>query len=94
MNKEKIIIILIIVEILMSLITTIFYKVDKVKAKNGKWRTKEKTLLLLPWLMGGIGGFVGIYVIRHKTNHWYFVVNNFVALVVQFAIFSSVIILL
>ena len=94
MTKENIILILIVFEILMSFITAIFYKIDKSKAKKGKWRTKEKTLLLLPWLLGGIGGFIGIYVIRHKTNHWYFVLNNFIALVIQFAIFASVIILL
>lgn len=29
--------------------------IDKYKAKKGKWRTKEKTLLMLVILGGGIG---------------------------------------
>ena len=41
MTKENIILILIVFEILMSFITAIFYKIDKSKAKKGKWRTKE-----------------------------------------------------
>lgn len=94
MDKEKILFVLIVLEILMSLVTLIAYKVDKVKAKRGSFRTKEKTLLIMPWLMGGIGGFMGVYVVRHKTKHWYFVMNNVLALIVQFAIFASVIILL
>ena len=93
MDKELIISILFIAEIVMSFITLLAYKIDKVKAKKSKYRTKEKTLLILPWLMGGIGGFMGVYVVRHKTKHWYFVMNNVLALIVQFSIFASIIIL-
>ncbi|MDE7264243.1 MAG: DUF1294 domain-containing protein [Anaeroplasmataceae bacterium] len=78
----------------MSIITAILYKHDKLMAKKGLWRTKEATLLLLPWLMGGLGGFVGIYAVRHKTQHWYFPLNNVLALVVQASIFISLAILL
>lgn len=94
MDKERLLLILIILEVFMSLMTMIFYKVDKTKARQGKWRTKEKTLLILPWLMGGFGGFVGIYGIRHKTRHWYFVMNNVFALIVQISIFISIYILM
>lgn len=93
-NKEIILIVLIIAEVVMSLVTVIAYKNDKVRAKKGLWRTKESVLLLLPWLMGGLGGFMGIYSIRHKTQHWYFPLNNVLALIVQASIFISVAILL
>lgn len=93
-TKTQIIVILAIIEVIMSLITLIAYKVDKQKAKAGKWRTKEKTLLILPWLLGGIGGFLGIYAVRHKTQHWYFVLNNVVALIAQFSLFACLVILL
>ena len=93
-NKNKILVILLIAEIVMSIITLAFYKIDKQKAKSGKWRTKEKTLLALPWLMGGIGGIIGIYGVRHKTNHWYFQLNNVLALIVQFSAFACIYIMM
>lgn len=93
-NKEVILIVLGITEIVMSIITAIAYKHDKVMARKGLWRTKEKTLLILPWLMGGIGGFLGIYAVRHKTHHWYFPLNNMLALIAQASIFISIAILL
>ena len=86
--------ILIVIEIFMSIVTILLYSIDKKRAIKNKWRIKEAVLLIFPWLMGGIGGFVGIYGIRHKSKHWYFVLNNFVAIVAQFALFSSIIILL
>ena len=89
-NKDRFLVSLLIAEIVMSIVTLLAYKIDKTKAKKGKWRTKEKTLLILPWLMGGIGGVLGIYSVRHKTNHWYFPLNNVLAIIVQFAIFAYI----
>lgn len=93
-NKDNLLLVLVIAEIVMSIITLLAYKIDKQKAKSGKWRTKEKTLLILPWLMGGIGGLIGIYGVRHKTNHWYFPLNNVLAIIVQFAVFACIFILM
>ena len=93
-NKETLLVILFIAEFVMSVITLFAYKIDKSKAKKGSWRTKEKTLLILPWLMGGLGGIIGIYGVRHKTNHWYFPLNNVLALIVQFAALISIYILM
>lgn len=93
-SKELVISILAIIEIVMSLITAIAYKVDKKRASKRQWRIKEATLLILPWLMGGLGGFIGIYTVRHKTQHWYFPLNNVLALIVQAALFISLSILL
>ncbi len=70
----------------MSIITLCAYYFDKQKAIKGKWRTKEKTLLLLSALFGSIGGLFSLYVIRHKNKHWYFVLTNVVAFVVHVAI--------
>ncbi|MCM1131641.1 MAG: DUF1294 domain-containing protein [Roseburia sp.] len=93
-NKELLLLGLAIVEVMMSFITAIAYKRDKMLAKRGLWRTKEKTLLILPWFMGGIGGFLGIYAVRHKTQHWYFPLNNMLALIMQVSLFISLAILL
>lgn len=66
--------------VLMTLITAVAYGWDKRKAISGKWRTKEKTLLLMSLLGGALGGFYGLYVLRHKNKHWYFVAVNIIGL--------------
>lgn len=45
----------------------LMYGADKHFAKKGKWRTKEKTLIMSAFLLGGIGAFVGMRVFKHKT---------------------------
>ena len=45
---------------------------DKAKAKAEAWRIPEKTLLGLAVFGGSPGVWLGMYVFRHKTKHWYF----------------------
>lgn len=59
----------------MSVISFIMYGIDKRKAQKGKWRTKEKTLILSMWFGGTYGGILGMYIFRHKTKKWYFWLN-------------------
>lgn len=65
---------------LMTLLTMGAYYIDKRKAIKGTWRTKEKTLLLMSIFGGSLGGLIGLYVFRHKTKHFYFVLANFFGL--------------
>ncbi len=51
----------------MSVITFIVFGIDKLKAKKGKRRIKEKTLIWLCVFGGALGGFIGMYFFRHKT---------------------------
>lgn len=67
----------------MSVISFILYKADKKKAIKGQRRIPEKTLLLSSFLFGSIGGLCGMYIIRHKTKHWYFVVINILSLIIH-----------
>lgn len=53
----------------MSFISFILYGLDKLKAKRGKWRISEKTLLLSALCMGGPGALLGMQLFRHKTKH-------------------------
>ena len=55
--------------IVMSCVTFALYGVDKRRAKRGKWRISEKTLLLSALLMGGPGAMLGMRMFRHKTRH-------------------------
>ena len=56
----------------MSLITFFLYGIDKSKAKRGAWRIPEKTLLMLSFFGGALGGSLAMSLLRHKTKHWYF----------------------
>ena len=67
--------ILIIYLIVINITAFIIYGVDKAKAKKGAWRISERTLFLVAILGGGIGALLGMWIFRHKTKHWYFVVG-------------------
>ena len=70
----------------MSLVAFIFYAADKRKAKKGKWRVPEATLLGIGFCGGAIGALLAMNSLRHKTKHWYFWVVNIVGLVLHIAI--------
>ena len=42
---------------------------DKYKAKKGKWRIPEATLLTMAAIGGSIGAWVGMRLWHHKTMH-------------------------
>ena len=79
--------------VLLSIIAFIAYGVDKKKAKSGKWRTKEKTLLLLSFLGGAYGGYPAMLIFRHKTKgeHWYFTAINWLGLIIHTALMILII---
>ena len=56
---------------------------DKQRAKNRAWRIPEKTLFLIAIIGGSIGSIFGMWLFRHKTRHWYFVIGMPVILVIQ-----------
>ena len=55
--------------VLVNAVTFIVYGIDKLKAKRGKWRIPESTLLLLAAIGGSIGAWLGMKVWHHKTMH-------------------------
>lgn len=69
--------------IMMNLVGFAMMGIDKEKAKHHKWRIPEKTLFLCSLLGGSIGTWAGMYLFRHKTKHWYFVVGMPAILLVQ-----------
>lgn len=72
----------------MSLAAATLYKADKVKAKKGKWRIKESTLLGFGFCGGAIGALSGMKLFRHKTKHWYFWCVNIVGLIWQLCLLT------
>lgn len=75
--------ILVFLNIIGSLISLFLYTLDKIKAKHNMWRIKERTLIISTFLFGAIGSFIGIFIIRHKTKHWYFVLSCISSLIIQ-----------
>ena len=73
--------------LLLSLITFIAYHSDKKKAEKGKYRTREKTLLLLSFFGGAFGGYPAMLIFRHKTKaeHWYFTFVNILGILIHAA---------
>lgn len=57
MNETTRILIVLAIFALWNLVVFAMYGADKSKAKRGKWRIPEKTLLLSAFLGGGIGAF-------------------------------------
>ena len=53
----------------INVITLLVYIADKIKAKRHMWRIPESALLSLAIIGGSIGALIGIFVIRHKSQH-------------------------
>lgn len=67
----------------LNLLTFIIYGIDKLKAKNAKWRISEATLIVLAVIGGSIGAWLGLQVWRHKTQHKKFYIGIPVILILQ-----------
>lgn len=66
---------IIIYVIIINLLTFFVMWLDKRKAKKGKWRIPENTLLVFVLLGGEIGGIAGMYLFHHKTQKMKFVIG-------------------
>lgn len=77
--------------LLANVVTFIVYGIDKYKAKKGKWRISEATLLLMAFLGGSIGAGLGMKAFHHKTMHkkFYIVVPTFIILQLAFAVWLA-----
>lgn len=76
--------------LVINAITFFAMGIDKYKAKKGHWRTKEKTLLTLVALGGGIGGIVGMYYFRHKTKKPRFYIGFPLILITEILVVISI----
>ena len=54
--------------ITINIIAWITYGLDKWKAKTGKWRIPERTLLFLALIGGSAGALAGMFLFHHKTK--------------------------
>ncbi len=60
MDKKTIILAAVAFVMVMNIIAFALMGHDKKRARQGKWRVPEKTLLLVTACFGGLGGVLGI----------------------------------
>ena len=53
----------------INIATFFLYGIDKYKAKKGRWRISEASLLLIAVIGGSIGAWTGMRLWHHKTKH-------------------------
>lgn len=53
----------------VNAVAFIVYGIDKYRARNGKWRIPEATLLMLVVVGGSVGAWLGMKAWHHKTRH-------------------------
>ena len=58
--------------LLMNLTAFGLMAYDKQCARRKKWRVPERNLFFAAACFGGLGGVLGMILLRHKTKHWYF----------------------
>ncbi len=56
----------------VNAVAFIVYGIDKCRARNGKWRIPEATLLMLTVVGGSVGAWLGMKAWHHKTRHMKF----------------------
>ena len=70
----------------VNIATFFLYGIDKYKAKKGRWRISEATLLLMAVIGGSIGALAGMRLWHHKTMHKKFKYGIPVIIILQVAI--------
>lgn len=53
----------------INIVSFFLYGIDKYKAKKGRWRISEATLLIMAVIGGSIGAWAGMRLWHHKTIH-------------------------
>lgn len=64
---------------------------DKYKAKKSRWRIPERTLMSVAFFGGSIGCLLGMYTVRHKTQHPKFTIGIPIILALQLVAVSILI---
>ena len=72
--------------VVMNVLGVAVMWLDKKRARLHRWRIPEKVLFGVSLLGGSAGTWAGMYLFRHKTKHWYFVVGMPLILVCQAAL--------
>jgi len=53
----------------VNTVCLLLFFIDKRRARAGRYRIPERTLFLWAVIGGAAGGWLGMYLFRHKTRH-------------------------
>ena len=70
----------------VNIATFFLYGIDKYKAKKGRWRISEATLLMMAVIGGSIGAWAGMRLLHHKTMHKKFKYGIPIIIILQVAL--------
>ena len=70
----------------VNITSFLLYGIDKYKAKKGRWRISEATLLTMAAIGGSIGALAGMRLWHHKTMHKKFKYGIPVIIMMQIAL--------
>ena len=70
----------------VNIATFFLYGIDKYKARKGRWRISEATLLMMAFIGGSIGAWSGMRLWHHKTMHKKFKYGIPIIIILQVAL--------
>lgn len=70
----------------INIATFFLYGIDKYKAKKGRWRISEATLLMMAVIGGCIGAWAGMRLWHYKTMHKKFKYGIPIIIIIQVAL--------
>ena len=70
----------------VNIATFFLYGIDKYKAKKGRWRISEATLLMMAAIGGSLGAWAGMRLWHHKTMHKKFKYGIPIIIIIQVAL--------
>ena len=70
----------------VNITSFLLYGIDKYKAKKGRWRISEATLLMMAVIGGSIGAWAGMRLWHHKTMHKKFKYGIPIIIILQVAL--------
>ena len=72
--------------LVMNLLGFVLMYSDKRRARRGQWRIRERDLFLAAIFGGSLGTILGMWLLRHKTKHRYFVLGMPLILLIQLTV--------
>lgn len=80
--------------VLMSVVSLLLFVIDKNLARIGGWRISESALWFFTVFFGGVGSFIGMHLMHHKTRHRNFLIGVPICALLQLAVFFASLFLL